>query len=64
MEGCFMFQWRGGVCFSDGGGLIFKWGVPMGGISFGGGGGVGKKPKRRGAPPPMSPNMGNPAPTV
>ena len=26
----------GGGCFSDGG-LIFKWGHPMGGISFGGG---------------------------
>ena len=26
MEGCFMFQWRG-VCFLDGGGFIFKWGM-------------------------------------
>ena len=49
MEGCFTFQW--GICFLDGGGFIFNWGVrPMGGgIGFDGGGG---------APPP--PTMGNP----
>ena len=30
MEGCFTFQW--GICFLDGGGFIFNWGVrPMGG---------------------------------
>ena len=38
----------GVVCFSDGGGFIYKWGVgawgcSIGGISFGGGGGVQKK---------------------
>ena len=38
MGGCFKFQW--GVCFSDGGGLYFKWGeCPMGGalVLMGGG---------------------------
>ena len=36
MEGRFMFQWGGEVCFSDrGGGFIFKWGVaPHGGHRF------------------------------
>ena len=33
MEGCFTFQWE--VCFSDGGGFIFKWGcAPWRGIGF------------------------------
>ena len=36
MEGCFTFQWGGGL-FSDGG-LHFKWGVrPIGGINVDGG---------------------------
>ena len=41
MEGCFMFQWGGGVVFQMGGGFILKWGVrpmPMGrDIDFDGG---------------------------
>ena len=36
MKECFMFQW--GVCFSDGGGFVFKWRGGMGGIGFGAGG--------------------------
>ena len=40
MEACFTFQWRGGgggrggVCFSNGGGFIFKGGHPIGGHQF------------------------------
>ena len=38
MEGCFTFQWGGGVFFRWGAGDIFKWGVrTMGGIGFDGG---------------------------
>ena len=59
MEGCFMFQW--GVCFSDGGGLIFKWGVrPIGG-SIGFDGGVSKEIARwGGGAPPHAPHYGKP----
>ena len=57
MEGCFMFQWRG-VSFSDGGGLIIKWGggAPHGGgIGFGGGGGGFEKNCNTGGRPPCPP---------
>ena len=38
MEGCFMFQWGGGVLFQmRGTSFLSGWGVPMGGIGFGGG---------------------------
>ena len=51
----------GAVCFSDGGGFIYKWGVGVGvlhsggGISFGGGGGFKKNLKMRGAAAPSMP---------
>ena len=41
-KGVSCFNSGGGGCFSDGRGFIFKWGLPMGGISVGGGRGVRK----------------------
>ena len=62
MEGASRFN--GGVCFSDGGGFIFKWGVtPHGGASVLIGEGVSKKIVgwAGGAPhAPLFPTMGNP----
>ena len=56
---------NGEVCFSDGGGLFFKWEMcPMGGgiILMGGGGVKKKKDRGGGCPAPMlPPTMGNPA---
>ena len=59
MGGCFKFQW--GVCFSDGGGVYFKWGgAPWEGIGFDGRG-VRKKSLDGGGGNPHAPStMGNP----
>ena len=59
MEGCFTSQCGEGGCFSDGGGFIFKWGVPHRGHRFWWGGGGFEKNRWIGGRPPM-PNYGKP----
>ena len=59
MEGCFMFQWGGGDCFSDGGALFLSGGAPYG-HQFWWEGGL-KKIVRWGRGAPSCPStMGNP----